>query len=103
MRHLRIPVREYEKLAAEFNPVEFDADGIARLARYSLHRWYRADQGTGHPLAASERTPRQHGQGRRIHPAPGAVGGCGMMQIRGSQGRTYAGLFRAQLAGHGVR
>ncbi|MBL7077690.1 MAG: alpha-L-fucosidase, partial [Kiritimatiellae bacterium] len=33
MRHMRIPVREYEKLAAEFNPVEFDADGIAGLAR----------------------------------------------------------------------
>jgi alpha-L-fucosidase len=33
MHHLRIPVREYEKLAAEFNPVEFDPDGIAGLAR----------------------------------------------------------------------
>ncbi len=33
MCHKKIPVRDYEKLAAEFNPVEFDADGIAGLAR----------------------------------------------------------------------
>lgn len=29
----QIPVREYEKLASRFNPVDFDADGIAGLAR----------------------------------------------------------------------
>ncbi len=33
MNRARIPVREYERLAAQFNPVEFDADGIAGLAR----------------------------------------------------------------------
>jgi len=33
MNRAQIPVREYEKLAEQFNPVEFDADGIAGLAR----------------------------------------------------------------------
>ena len=33
MCHKKIPVREYEQLAAQFNPVKFDAAGIAGLAR----------------------------------------------------------------------
>ncbi len=33
MCHKKIPVREYEQLAAQFNPVNFDAAGIAGLAR----------------------------------------------------------------------
>lgn len=33
MNTLDIPVPEYEKLAAEFNPVEFDADKIVRKAK----------------------------------------------------------------------
>ncbi len=33
MHDLKIPVSEYEKLAARFDPAEFDADAIARLAR----------------------------------------------------------------------
>jgi alpha-L-fucosidase len=32
MNRARIPVREYEALAAQFNPVKFDADAWARLA-----------------------------------------------------------------------
>ncbi len=32
-RMANIPVEEYKALAGEFNPVKFDADGIARLAR----------------------------------------------------------------------
>ena len=30
MNHLNIPVEEYEKLAGQFNPVEFDADAIVK-------------------------------------------------------------------------
>ena len=33
MHDLKIPAGEYEKLAAQFDPTHFDADGIARLAR----------------------------------------------------------------------
>ena len=33
MYHERIPVREYEKLAKQFNPVRFDADEWVRLAK----------------------------------------------------------------------
>ncbi|MCI9212320.1 MAG: hypothetical protein HFH17_04700 [Ruminococcus sp.] len=33
MNDLDIPAEEYEKLAAQFNPVEFDADGIVRKAK----------------------------------------------------------------------
>ena len=33
MNDLDIPVAEYEKLAAQFNPVEFNADEIARMAK----------------------------------------------------------------------
>lgn len=33
MTRSKIPVREYEKLAASFNPVDFDADEIAKLAK----------------------------------------------------------------------
>jgi alpha-L-fucosidase len=33
MHHARIPVREYEELARQFNPVKFDADQWAQLAR----------------------------------------------------------------------
>lgn len=33
MRHGRIPVGEYERLAEEFNPVGFDADAWVRLAK----------------------------------------------------------------------
>jgi alpha-L-fucosidase len=33
MRHLQIPVSEYEKIAAAFNPVKFNADEWARIAR----------------------------------------------------------------------
>src|SRR5690349_17042967 len=32
MRHLKIPVAEYEKLAADFNPVKFNADEWVRVA-----------------------------------------------------------------------
>ncbi len=33
MNRARIPVREYEKLAEQFNPVDFDADAIVQLAK----------------------------------------------------------------------
>lgn len=33
MNHLHIPVEEYEKLAEQFDPVEFDADMIVRKAK----------------------------------------------------------------------
>ena len=33
MYRARVPVREYERLAARFNPVKFDADAWARLAK----------------------------------------------------------------------
>src|SRR3954452_7532904 len=33
MNRSRIPVREYEPLAARFNPVKFDADGWVQLAQ----------------------------------------------------------------------
>jgi alpha-L-fucosidase len=33
MNRSKIPVREYEKLAAQFNPVKFDADGWVQLAQ----------------------------------------------------------------------
>jgi len=33
MYRARVPVRDYERLAAEFNPVEFDADAWVRLAK----------------------------------------------------------------------
>ncbi|MFA6290937.1 MAG: alpha-L-fucosidase [Victivallales bacterium] len=33
MRRAKIPVTEYEKLAARFNPSHFNADGIAKLAK----------------------------------------------------------------------
>ncbi|MDR2631649.1 MAG: alpha-L-fucosidase [Spirochaetaceae bacterium] len=33
MNHLDIPVKEYEKLAAEFNPVHFDAEYIVKKAK----------------------------------------------------------------------
>lgn len=33
MNHLRIPVSEYEKLAEQFNPVDFNADEFVRLAK----------------------------------------------------------------------
>lgn len=33
MHHARIPAREYEQLARQFNPVQFDADAWARLAQ----------------------------------------------------------------------
>ena len=33
MRHLQIPIAEYEKIAAEFNPVKFDAGEWVRVAR----------------------------------------------------------------------
>lgn len=33
MRFARIPKAEYEQLAGQFNPVQFDADAVARLAR----------------------------------------------------------------------
>ena len=33
MRHLKIPLAEYAKIAGEFNPTEFDADAWARTAR----------------------------------------------------------------------
>ena len=33
MYNERIPVKEYEKLAPQFNPVKFDADEWVRLAK----------------------------------------------------------------------
>ena len=33
MNHLDIPVEEYEKLASQFNPVEFDADALVKRAK----------------------------------------------------------------------
>ena len=39
MRNARIPVREYEKLARRFNPVKFDAEEWARLAREAGMRY----------------------------------------------------------------
>lgn len=33
MRHLQIPIAEYEKIATEFNPVKFSADEWARIAK----------------------------------------------------------------------
>ncbi|MCL2881213.1 MAG: alpha-L-fucosidase [Treponema sp.] len=33
MNHLDIPVREYEKLAGQFNPVNFDAEAIVKKAK----------------------------------------------------------------------
>jgi alpha-L-fucosidase len=33
MRHLQIPIVEYEKIAAEFNPVKFNADEWVRIAK----------------------------------------------------------------------
>src|SRR5689334_23143167 len=33
MRHLQIPIAEYEKIAAEFNPVKFNADEWVRIAQ----------------------------------------------------------------------
>jgi alpha-L-fucosidase len=33
MRRAKIPVREYEKLAKQFNPKDFNADSIAKLAK----------------------------------------------------------------------
>ena len=33
MNYLNIPVEEYEKLASEFNPVEFDADALVKRAK----------------------------------------------------------------------
>ena len=33
MNHAKIPVKEYEKYAAEFNPTQFDADAWAQLAQ----------------------------------------------------------------------
>jgi alpha-L-fucosidase len=33
MRHLKIPLAEYAKIAAEFNPVKFDADAWVRTAK----------------------------------------------------------------------
>jgi len=33
MYRARIPVREYEALARQWNPVEFDAEAWVRLAR----------------------------------------------------------------------
>jgi alpha-L-fucosidase len=33
MRHLKIPLREYAKIAGEFNPIRFDADEWVRIAK----------------------------------------------------------------------
>ncbi len=33
MNRSKTPVRDYEKLAAQFNPVKFDADGWVQLAQ----------------------------------------------------------------------
>ena len=33
MRRAEIPAEEYEQLASQFNPVKFDADAVAKLAR----------------------------------------------------------------------
>ena len=33
MNILKIPVKEYEKIAATFNPVNFDADAVVKLAK----------------------------------------------------------------------
>jgi alpha-L-fucosidase len=33
MRHLKIPIAEYEKLTADFNPVKFNADEWVRIAK----------------------------------------------------------------------
>jgi alpha-L-fucosidase len=33
MRHLQIPIAEYEKLATDFNPVKFNADDWVRIAK----------------------------------------------------------------------
>ena len=45
MNDLDIPVEEYEKLASQFNPVEFDAEMIVRKAKRgksdSLRQGYR--------------------------------------------------------------
>ncbi len=32
MNRARIPVREYEALAAQFNPVKFDAEALGRAS-----------------------------------------------------------------------
>lgn len=36
----QIPQAEYEKIAREFNPTEFNADSIALLARKGRHAFY---------------------------------------------------------------
>ena len=33
MRRAEIPAAEYEQLASQFNPIKFDADAVAKLAR----------------------------------------------------------------------
>jgi alpha-L-fucosidase len=39
MKHAQIPVREYEQLAAQFNPVHFDAAAIVRLAKQAGQKY----------------------------------------------------------------
>jgi alpha-L-fucosidase len=39
MRHLQIPIAEYEKIAADFNPVKFDADEWVRIAKAAGMRY----------------------------------------------------------------
>jgi len=57
MRHLQIPIAEYEKIAAEFNPVKFSADEWVRIAK---------DAGMGYMILTSK-----HHDGFAMFDSPG--------------------------------
>ena len=61
MNYLRIPIKEYEKFAAQFNPTDFDAEAWVKLAH---------DSGAGY-IAITAKHPEWHmGSSWRLHLSP---------------------------------